>query len=106
MPYGSNMRLAGDRSAYTMDAPLAPAGYQQLTSLSAASSLNVASGATMALIQAESFGVRWRDDGVAPTSATGMLIPANGELSYTGSLGALKMIEAQASAKANVSYYY
>lgn len=80
-------------------------GYQQLTSLSASSTLTVPSGATMALIQAETQNVRWRDDGTAPTGSVGMLITAGSILEYTGQIELLKLIEATASAKLNVSYY-
>lgn len=84
---------------------LTPKGYQQITSLSAAASLTVPTGATIALIQAQDRDVRWRDDGTDPTASVGMVIAAGDALPYTGSLAAIKLIETTASAKVNVSYY-
>jgi hypothetical protein len=80
-------------------------GYVQLTSLATAVGLTVPVGATYAIIQAEAQAVRWRDDGVAPTAAIGMTIPAGGELRYDGNLRGIVFIEAAASAKLNVSFY-
>lgn len=80
-------------------------GYQQITSLSSATALTVPLGATIALIQAETQDVRWRDDGTSPTASVGMIIGAGTTLPYTGDLNAIKFIEATASAKLNISYY-
>lgn len=80
-------------------------GYQQITSLSAATALTIPSGAILALIQAESKDVRWRDDGTSPTASVGMTITAGSMLEYNGVLENLKFIEVTASAKLNVSYY-
>lgn len=85
-------------------------GYQQITSLAAATNLTVPSVpldgvATYAIIQAEAQAVRWRDDGVDPTATVGMVIPAGGELRYDGDLKAIRFIESAASAKLNISYY-
>lgn len=89
----------------TTPADLTAKGYQQITSLSAAAALTVPSGATVALIQAETKDVRWRDDGTNPTTSVGMIIPAGTSLFFTGSLSAFRVIETAASAKLNVSYY-
>lgn len=81
-------------------------GYVQLTSLATATGFSsVPVGATYAIIQAEAQAVRWRDDGVAPTAAIGMVIPAGGELRYDGNLRGIQFIEAVALAKLNVSFY-
>jgi len=80
-------------------------GYQQITSLSAATGLTVPSGATMALIIPENQSVRWRDDGTAPTTGVGMLLPVNSTLNYDGNLQNLRFIEILASATLNISYY-
>ena len=80
-------------------------GYQQITSLSAATSLTVPANATRAVILAETQPVRWRDDGTAPTSTVGMPLPVSSALSYDGDLKAIKFIEQSVSAKLNVSYY-
>ena len=86
------------------DAPLVPKGYQQLTPDSA-TGLTVPGGATMALIQAVTQNVRWRDDGTNPETALGMRISAGEEFWYTGNLDAIKFIEEVASTQLNVSYY-
>lgn len=85
-----------------------PIGYTQITSLSSAVGFgSVPSGARMALIQAESQNVRWRDDGVNPTASVGMVITSDSILLYTGEFQANKMkfIETTASAKLNISFY-
>jgi hypothetical protein len=88
-------------------------GYQQITSLSAASGLTVPTQApdgsfqkpTFALIVAETQGVRWRDDGTAPTASVGMPLAAGVPLQYDGDLNKIQFIEQAASAKLNISYY-
>lgn len=85
-------------------------GYQQIdaATLTTSQALTVPNGATMALLQAESVAVRWRADGVDPTTSVGMLIAAGGEVMYTASqsaLSALRFIRAGAGAILNVSYY-
>lgn len=86
---------------------LSPLGYEQVTSLSSAAALAaVPAGAAVALIQAESQNVRWRDDGTNPTTTVGSILPAGSTLQYdAGSFARLKFIEVAASAKLNVSYY-
>lgn len=80
-------------------------GYQQITSLSASTALTVPTGATMALIIADTQGVRWRDDGTAPTASVGMPLAVGVSLSYDGDLKAIRFIQQTASATLNVSYY-
>lgn len=82
-----------------------PLGYQQITTLSAAATLTVPVGATIAIIEVETQAVRWRDDGTAPTSTVGTPIAVAGTLEYSGTLSAIQFIEQTASAKLNVSYY-
>lgn len=84
---------------------LVPAGFQSIASLAASTALTVPAGSTLALIQVETQGVRYRDDGTAPTAAIGMLLNAGDTLEYTGDLSAIRFIEVLASAKLNVSYY-
>lgn len=84
---------------------LTPKGYQQITSLAAATALTVPSGATSATIVAETQDVRWRDDGTNPTATVGMLLPKGTQLQYSGNLAAIKFIETAASASLNISYY-
>jgi len=80
-------------------------GYQQITSLSNSTALTVPAGTTRALIVAESQGVRWRDDGTAPTASIGMPLPVLVTLSYDGDLSKIRFIQQAASAILNVSYY-
>jgi hypothetical protein len=88
-------------------------GYQQITGLSAVKGLTVPTvdvngfriGPTLAMITCEAQGVRWRDDGVAPTSTVGMPLAAGVSLQYDGDLGKIQFIEQAASAIINVTYY-
>lgn len=95
----SNRMQIKDASLYT------PKGYQQLTSLLAAATLTVPSGALYAWIGAESQAVRWRDDGTAPTASVGIELAAGAYFWYDGSLATIQFIQETASAKLNVSYY-
>lgn len=89
-------------------------GYQQITSLSSAQGLTVPSvdpatglnvTPTFALITPETQGVRWRDDGTAPTASIGMPLAAGVTLQYDGDLKKIRFIEQSGSAKLNISYY-
>lgn len=80
-------------------------GYQQITSLSAATALTVPAGATMALIAPLTQGVRWRDDGTNPTASVGMPVAAGSYLNYDGDLKQIRFIQQTASAELNVSYF-
>lgn len=80
-------------------------GYQQITTLNAATGLTVPAGATTALIVPETQNVRWRDDGINPTASIGMTITTDTYFSYDGDLRRIRFIEQAASAKLNVSYY-
>lgn len=80
-------------------------GYQQITSLSSSTALKVPVGATMALIIPETQNVRWRDDGVAPTTTVGMPVLTNTSMSYDGDLKAIRFIGVASGAILNVSYY-
>jgi hypothetical protein len=61
--------------------------------------------ANFALITPDTNGVRWRDDGTAPTSSVGMPLAAGVTLQYDGDLSKIQFIESTASAVLNVSYY-
>lgn len=88
-------------------------GYQQVAAggTTAAFSLTLPGAAnngplpSFALIQAETQALRWRDDGVDPTTSVGMLIPAGSTLEYFGPLAKLRLVNATAGAVANISYY-
>lgn len=83
----------------------APKGFQNVTGLNVAKTLTPPVGAAFAVINAETQGVRWRDDGVAPTTTVGMLLNKDVEFVYQGNLAAIQFIEITASATLNVSYY-
>lgn len=88
-------------------------GYQQITSLAASTALTVPNQNSeglqqqprMAVIIAETQGVRWRDDGVAPTASVGMPLAPGVALIYDGDLTKIRFIQQAASATLNVSYY-
>jgi hypothetical protein len=61
--------------------------------------------ANFALITPDTNGVRWRDDGTAPTSSVGMPLAAGVTLQYDGDLSKIQFIESTASAVLNISYY-
>jgi hypothetical protein len=84
-----------------------PLGFQQFTAtqLAAAQTLTVPAGAILAVIQAATGAVAWRDDGVAPTASIGMTIAAGNQLQYNGDLSAIQLILGTAGAIANISYY-
>jgi hypothetical protein len=90
-----------------------PNGYAQYANMAAAIDLatNPTTGPALpessvrALIQAEGADVRWADDGTTPTASLGMIIPNGVVLEYEGDLSKIKLIQAAASAKLNVSYY-
>ena len=81
-----------------------PCGYQQLT-LAGAVSLTVPVQAHYAVLVAEVQAVRLRDDGTAPTTSVGWLLPVGVPFTYTGSLSALQAIQATSGAILNVLYY-
>lgn len=99
--------------AITLKAITTRLGYQQIGTLTSATGLTVPSvdvnglscKPSLAIITAETKGVRWRDDGVDPTSTVGMPLAAGVTLQYDGDLTKIKFIEQEASAKLNVSYY-
>ena len=80
-------------------------GYQQITSLTSSTALTVPAGASLALIVPETQNVRWRDDGVDPTTTVGMPVLTNTSMSYDGDLNAVRFIAVASGAVLNVSYY-
>lgn len=90
---------------YSIEGNLVPKGDEQITGLSAAKALTIPEGAEIAVIQAESQNVRWRDSGLTPTTTVGMQLAAGRDMLFTSKLSAVRFIEEAASAKLNVSYY-
>lgn len=101
--------LSGNSPKIGVDYPLDPnagtiVGYQQITSLSAATALTVPDKAASAIIMCEGASVRWRGDGTNPTASVGEELPVGGVLTLSDSLRSAKFIETAASAKLNVVY--
>lgn len=87
------------------DAGQAPLGYQQITSLAAATALTVPAGARLAQIVCETQAVRYRDDGTNPTASIGYPLATGDHLIYSGDLSRIKFIEQTGGAKLNILYY-
>lgn len=87
--------------------------FNTATLLSAITGLStvMAKGPVLLVIQAEAQQFRWRDDGTAPTSAIGMILPATStttlfELRYTArNYQSLQFISAVANGVLNVTVY-
>ena len=79
-----------------------PMGFQTLSPV-AATFLTPPVGARVAIMSATTAAVSWRDDGVAPTAAVGIQIPAGTTFQYTGNLATFQAISA--TGVLNVSYY-
>lgn len=88
-----------------VDANLVPSGFQKISSLSSSTGLTPPQGARFALIAIESAGVRWRDDGSAPTATDGMPQAFGDKLFYNGDLSKIKFIQTASGAQLSVSYY-
>ena len=83
----------------------APLGYVQLTSINSATGLSPPSDATIAEIIVEAQGIRYRDDGTAPTASVGMPVAAGNSFQYAGDLQQVQFIAQISGAILNVSYY-
>lgn len=102
------LALAADDVAADSLIRQVPLGYQQITSLSAATTLTVPAGATQAVIYVEAQAVRYRDDGTAPTASVGAPLAVTGTgapLVYNGTLSAIQFIEQTGGAKIDILYY-
>lgn len=88
-----------------IDGTRIPVGYQQDTDQDPAINLTVPTNARVAIIQAETADVRWRDDGIPPTATVGMLLAAGDSFLYTGDLTKIQFFETGATSILNVSYY-
>ncbi len=94
--------------------PWVPLGYCQLspataTKLSACSINNVVgipAGANLVVVRTETQTVRYRDDGVAPSSGAGQpILVADPPFVYEGTLSAIQFIQASGSATLDVTFY-
>ena len=91
---------------------IVPLGYCQLSAMQLSSAVGLSScsggipsGATMAYIQSEVAGVRYRDDGTAPTSSVGVIIANATPIFYVGTLSALQFIAQSGSPLLDVLFY-
>lgn len=91
--------------ASTIQGHLEPNGFQQITSVAAATGITAPDGTKVAMIQVTTQNVRWRDDGTNPTTTIGMRLIANDILVYSGVMSAIKFIEETGSAVLNITYY-
>ncbi len=94
----------------TIDGQLYPLGYVQYTALAAAETIVFPPDCCFAFIVCEAEGVRWRDDGIAPTATVGMPLQVGAYLEYNGvptpSAGlSLQFIAQTAGAILNISFY-
>lgn len=84
-------------------------GYQQATSLSTSTAgplPSVPSGPVGSfLLSVENSGIRWRDDGTAPTSTVGQPVSAGSALCYGNDPHAVQVIGQTAGATIDVTYY-
>lgn len=100
-------------SAQMSDQRAVPLGYCQILAATLASATGLSScsggipaGANMIWVQAEAQNIRWRDDGTNPTTTVGMiLISGQAPVSYTGTISALKFIDATAGGILDVAFY-
>lgn len=94
--------IAGVAPIYLYD-PIAP-GQFGLT-VATATNLTPPAGATIAQISVETAGVRYRDDGIAPTATVGMPVAAGTSFQYAGPLTAIQFIAQSGSPTIDVLYY-
>jgi hypothetical protein len=85
-----------------------PLGYQQISSPAVATNLTLPTGVgpvKIAEICVETQGVRYRDDGVAPTAAIGIPVAAGSCFAYSVNLSVVQFIQQVSGAVIDVSYY-
>lgn len=81
-------------------------GYQQITSLAAATALTVPAGTSVVVMKCATQAVRFRDDGTNPTAGVGYPLATGVEFVYTAcSPERIRVIEQAASAVLDVLYY-
>lgn len=96
----------------TFPSPAPPLGFAQLSSFSAATGFSsVPAGAQFVVLSIEGETCRYRDDGNAPTSSDGVLLPLTSTLgepwvySSPGGLTNLQFIPTTGSATINAIFY-
>lgn len=78
--------------------------FTKITSLSSAVACPSSTGTTV-VFQPESQSIRWRPDGVAPTSTVGFLVTAGTTVCFNGDLSKVQFIEVAGGATLNVAVY-
>lgn len=82
-------------------------GYQQFTGTTLVTP-TVPAGVNAAIISIETNPVRYRDDGTAPTTAVGNLIPVTTSglpFEFTGNINQLLLFPTSTGATINIAYY-
>ena len=91
-----------------------PLGYQQISAATLAASTHLTLPTPLpngmqvgyTVIQNNGTGpVRWRDDGTAPTTTVGMVLPNGSELDYFGEMTALLFIAESGAPILDIDYY-
>lgn len=80
-------------------------GFQLVASFSTSTGFTPPATSTVCFIQAEGNSVRYRTDGVAPTSSTGALLSTGVQLQLTASLTTVKFIPTTGSSTLDVDCY-
>ena len=78
---------------------------QYALAVATATSLTPPTGASIAEICVETAGIRYRDDGTAPTALVGLPVAAGTCWAYAGPLSAIQFIAQTGSPTIDVSYY-
>lgn len=90
-------------------APLPPVarslGYEKITDLASIKGMTVPVGAVLAVVRAESVGVRYRDDGVDPSADDGMPLSEGETIQFYGSLEAIRFAQRASGAILDILYY-
>ena len=80
-------------------------GFQQMTGITTAQLLAGTGSGEAVLISVEGNGLRYRLDGVDPTSTVGGLVAAGGTMWYVGDLKKFKVIQQAAGTIVNVHVF-
>lgn len=85
---------------------LAANGFQAITATGSAQLLTVPAGTTSALICIETANIRWRDDGVAPSTTVGMPLKSTDAcMPYAGPIANWQFIAQSGSPVVSATFY-
>jgi hypothetical protein len=106
------LTCAGPASAQIRNATdfITPLGYCQLTSVTSSTLVSSCAGGIpvrtgWAVICVETAAIRWRDDGVAPSTTVGMPVAIGQCFYYSGTFATLRVIAQSGSPVVNISFY-